>query len=90
MELQYNFMPQDFNEKNKEYVEKLYASYQEKFEAELRRPPHKHKDARLKTIRHYIDMMQWYLDSYDSIMAEKVSGKIRYFPTSLRGQLDPE
>ena len=85
MELHYNFLPQDFNDKNKEFVERSLDSYTEKLENELRRPDSPLKESRLKTIRHYIDMYHWYLDVYDSVMAEKNSGNVRYFPTSYRG-----
>ena len=80
MELEYDFLPQDFNEQNKGFVVKMLDTYQKQFESELRRPDHPHKEVRFKTIRHNIDKLQWYLDHYDAIMEEKTSGPIRYLP----------
>ena len=88
MELEYDFLPQDFNEQNKGFVEKMLDTYQRQFETELRRPDHPQKEVRFKTIRHNIDKLQWYLDHYDAVMEEKTSGPVRYFPTSYRGKID--
>lgn len=64
MELEYGFLPQDFNDQNKGLVEKMLDTYQKQFEAELCWPDHPQKETRFKTIRHNIDKLQWYLDHY--------------------------
>ena len=84
--MKYDFKLKDFNEQNKCSVEQFLEEAQEKLRDIMSRPDFRFKRQLVQRVKTSIDSYEWYLEVYDTVVAEMAQSNVSCFPTSYFGE----